>query len=473
MSAERYERAYFWAFVSTLVLCWSPINALAYAAPLIAVAVFILLSRSQTAIRNAVIWFLIWGVIIFFYIALTPGFVIHSALLSVVTYSTFLVVLAIPGRFVSSTNLLQRMLALARWIIIFEALVGITQGVYGFTGTGSFDIANGDFVEGTIHPALATERSLSNPMFAINMAFLLVAVLPDLILKRKGFIAVCLGAVALILASVLHVLLMLVVAGVLAILLFWPISLRRRMVILVGSGFVIAAIAAFFVLRSNFGTADEFARQLLSGESVRTVAIQRAVNDMPQDYLLLPLIGLGPGQFSSRAGLIGTGLYFGGPNFPRPVPFLPTGMSKALEENTLDLWLEVSRLSLEGIIVGSTNQPFLSWLSVYVEWGLLVLVAVFGLVLYLLLRARLVTHSYPERVLGASFGTGLLLLLFLGAQENYWEVPQAILVGLMIFKVQFAILMNSEARISLTRSQQKSAVYPPGQTKTPRISPSG
>ena len=125
---------------------------------------------------------------------------------------------------------------------------------------------------------------------------------------------------------------------------------------------------------------------------------------------------------------------------------MPTGMSQAFEDNTLDLWLAIAKLSLRGVSVGSTHKPFLSWLSVYVEGGVLVFIAIFCLVLYLLLQVRLVVHSYPQRILASSLGTGMVLILLLGLQENYWEIPQAILVGLLILKVQYAVLMNPETR---------------------------
>ena len=439
---KTYHKAYLAAFILSLLLVWSPSNALAYLAPLGAVFVFIFMTKSGTVIRNALVWFLVWGIVICGYMLFTRDFLVHSALLSLMTYSSFLVVFAIPGRFVGSLDLLERMVASSRWVVVLEAVVGITQGIYGFTRTGSFDLANGDFVEGTIHPALASELSLSNPMFAINMTLLLIALMPDLILRRRGYFAFVIGSISLIMASVLHVLIMLAAAGLLSILIFWPISFRRSTTYLVGASLTVAVIVAFFALRTNFSTADGFARRLLSGQSYRSIAIKRAVTDMPRDYPLLPLVGLGPGQFSSRAGLIGTGLYFGGPLFARPIPFLPEGMTQAVEENTLDLWVQFAA-SRAG---GSTHLPFLSWLSVYVEWGVVVLLAVFGLVLLLLLRLRVVVRSYPQRILAAACGTGILLFLFLGLQENYWEVPQVMLVGLMILKVQYAALMDQNMR---------------------------
>lgn len=441
----RYEKAYFWSFLVAMLLCWSPSNLLAYLAPFVAIGLFLLLSRSHTVLRNVLLWFLGWGIVIALYMVLSPGFVIHSALFSVLTYSSFIII-TIPSRFIASIGLMNRMVVWIRWVIILQAVVGIVQAIYGFMRTGSFDASNGDFVEGTIHLALPSELSLSNPMFAINMSFLLLAILPALILRHKGYLAAALGTVALILASVLHVLLMLAVAGVIAVILYWPINFRRRATYIALTGLAVASVLAFLALENNFGTASSFARQLIRGESFRTVAIRRAVLDLPEAYPLQPLVGLGPGQFSSRAGLIGTGLYFGGPVYARPLPLVPQGMSDALETYTLDLWVSYARRVAAGAGGGSTNQPFLSWLSVYVEWGILALLAAFGVVAWLLLRVRVVVRTYPQRILAAAFGTGLLLVLFLGAQENYWEVPQAIFIGLMILKVQYAVLMSPETR---------------------------
>ena len=114
-------------------------NALAYLAPILAVIAFIFLTKSDTAMRNLVVWLLVWGIIISLYILLVPDFVVHSAILSILTYSSFMVVAVIPGRFVASLDLLDRMLTWARRIVVIEALVGLTQGIHGFTRTGSFE----------------------------------------------------------------------------------------------------------------------------------------------------------------------------------------------------------------------------------------------------------------------------------------------------------------------------------------------
>ena len=40
-----------------------------------------------------------------------------------------------------------------------------------------YDLSNGDFVEGTIHPNLESEKSMSNPIFAIILSSLLIFIL--------------------------------------------------------------------------------------------------------------------------------------------------------------------------------------------------------------------------------------------------------------------------------------------------------
>jgi hypothetical protein len=39
-------------------------------------------------------------------------------------------------------------------------------------------------------------------------------------------------------------------------------------------------------------------------------------------------------------------------------------------------------------------------------------------------------------------GAGLIFLLLLGLQENYWEVPQAIFVGVLLNQVMLANLLH-------------------------------
>ena len=46
-----------------------------------------------------------------------------------------------------------------------------------------------------------------------------------------------------------------------------------------------------------------------------------------------------------------------------------------------------------------------------------------------------------SRQLGSVLVAGILFLALIGLQETYWEVPQAILIGLLLLKAMYARLM--------------------------------
>lgn len=60
----------------------------------------------------------------------------------------------------------------------------------------------------------------------------------------------------------------------------------------------------------------------------------------------------------------------------------------------------------------------------------------------LLLVARRAASHGPYQVEAWVFATGCIFLFLLGFQENYWEVTQAILPGVMLLKVLHGMLLN-------------------------------
>lgn len=446
MYVGRYNRAYFYAFIIVLLLCWSPSKLLGYLAPWLALGWFLLATRSHRTLRNSIVLFSLWFGLTLVHALLTPGFVAHSAILSFITYGAFFFIAAIPTKFiVADGRTMRQTLAVARWIVLFQGSWAVSQAILAASRTGTFDGATGDAVAGTIRP-LGFSPDLSNPIFAINMALLLVFLLPSLVLERKGLVPVVLGTVSLIMASVVHVLLLLGISLVLAFIIYSPSFFRQKRGIITTVGFVTMVLLASNLLSHNFSTARNFARYTLDGRTPRAQVILRAVDEMPGAYPWMPIIGLGPGQFSSRAGLIGTGLYFGTPLNPTPIPLLPTDMSIPFEKYVSDLWFSLFFDSSGNAIhsmdnTSSTVKPYFSWLSMYTEFGLLGFAMVVILSGWVLLRVRRRVRTPAQRLTAVSFGTGLIFIFLIGIQENYWEVPQAILVGITLLKVQYANLI--------------------------------
>src|SRR5690606_33474715 len=146
----------------------------------------------------------------------------------------------------------------------------------------------------------------------------------------------------LILASVVHVLLFLATALVIAYVVYRPRIGRRP--VAVGAVLAIVGVSwmAWALLRTNLGHVPTFARVMLAGQYPRAVVVERMMTEAPDEYSMMPVLGLGPGQFGSRAALIGTGMYFGGVVNPRPLPLVPTGMSEPVRRHALDQRLAAS-----------------------------------------------------------------------------------------------------------------------------------
>ena len=161
-----------------------------------------------------------------------------------------------------------------------------------------------------------------------------------------------------------------------------------------------------------------------------------ALYEIPVAYPIMPLVGLGPGQFSSRAALIGTGTYFGGKD-PKQIPFLPRGSSREFQEYLESHWVA----AVSNQYWGSTQQPFYSWLSVYTEFGVFALLAIAVSAALVLIRLKQVATTPERRLEATATGAGVILFVLLGMQENYWETPQAVFVGAMLLKAMYARLV--------------------------------
>lgn len=440
-----YSRSYFYMFLLAIALCWSPLKPLAYLAPWLGVGVFLLLTRSQRALSRLLFVLLVWGLTLPLYALLTPNFVLHSAVLTLLTYGAFIFVFVVPTKSLAHPWLLERMLAVARWVLLFEASWGIGQGILAASRTGTFDGATGDAVAGTIRP-FAVYPDFSNPMFAVNVTLLLFCLLPYLYYKGKGKVAFVLGSIALVLASVLHVLIFAVGAFLVSLVIYYPSFFFRKKGSIILVFLAIISIVALFLLSTNFSTLRSFVVHTVEGRTPRAQVLRRVFTEMPNEYPWMPIIGIGPGQFSSRAGLIGTGMYFGGPANPRSVPFLPEGMSTPFRSYVWDLWLNMSiRPTVNDS--SSTYKPFFSWLSIYVEYGAIAVLVTLGFITQILWRLRRsVTRNSLRRLQAMSLSASVLFVFMLGAQENYWETSQALLVGLLLMKALYANLVYGQSR---------------------------
>jgi hypothetical protein len=168
----------------------------------------------------------------------------------------------------------------------------------------------------------------------------------------------------------------------------------------------------------------------------RAYLLSRVITELPEDRPLQPYVGVGPGQFCSRASLIMSGQYLGGPDQPKALPMVAPQTTPLAYDYCISLLIAFSEAEAD---VGSSQQPFFSWLSVYTEVGLLGSMLVVLALVRLIRQIRRRAQEDPSRKFPALLlMTGSLFLIFIGWQMNYWEAPQAILVGLLLLKVLHA-----------------------------------
>jgi hypothetical protein len=333
-------------------------------------------------------------------------------------------------------------------MLLIQGALGIVQAAYGATQTGGVGGANGDFVEGTIHPQLAAERASGNPFYAINLSIMLLCsvALPARATMLRGA-SLAIGSVALVLASVMHVLVFLAIACALAVL---PgVLLRSRG----GRGghvgrlvLVLAMVSGLTctVMRTNVELIDSYAETALDVDALATprpILLYRVINQLGQDAPRQPWIGLGLGQFCSRASLLASGLFLGTGDSPRGIPFLPPRATPLAEEYCLPL-IYYMKEEAPGGAIGSTQQPFSSWLGIYTELGAGAVVALLVIWIRIVGRARRRMADRAEyRQPGMALVAGTAFIALIGLQETYWEVPQAVLIGLLLLKALYANLM--------------------------------
>jgi hypothetical protein len=160
---------------------------------------------------------------------------------------------------------------------------------------------------------------------------------------------------------------------------------------------------------------------------------------LPQDNAMQPLIGMGPGQYSSRASLIASGEYLKGTTIP-----FPPQLGRATDQYILSLY----RASfIESTAAGNSSSrfPFYSWLSLYGEFG------VIGFLTFLVIAFRRIVKIGASNSVDFGLMRPVCLILWLyillmGIQDNYWEWTQAMFVAFLSVKILSTYLSSASSR---------------------------
>ncbi len=456
--AHNYEQAFYEVFLLTNAVVWLPSKMLAYAVPFMAMAWFIIRARSGSGLIRSAAVIVLYAVIVLGYSmwsnVVNVEFVLQSAVLCMITYGAFLFFSVVPKDDLRQPTDHVRYIRAMEWIIGIESVLGIFQAVaYVAINGGNFDSATGDIVQGTLSPLsfLDPAGNFNNQIYTANLLALLMFYIPYVVSQRKGYAIAALGFLAILMASVMHLLIAFLIA-IAFIAVYYSRSFIKisgtRLIIVVC--IVLALVLAMFLQPKNFALIAYYFERIVTNDSPKTEATVVSVTKLPQEYPWVYVIGLGPGQYTSRAGLIGTGHYFGEFKKPKPVPFINEQISEPFKKYIYKSWEDVAT-NVAKYGNSTMSRPFYSALSILIEWGYVVF---FGLIISLIVFIRRIKRWYIEyvgkkdmlRSFYALACASLLLFYFIMAFfENYLEVTQAIFPGLLLFRYFYSFLKPAAA----------------------------
>ena len=425
------ERRMWWLCFSLLVIVFSPSKELGQLAALFSMIGLIGWVRVLPSkhIARAIILGAVYTGLGILYWVLTPHFSFINHYLFFVTISAVWL-LGYDLRPVATGTFLRALSYLILSFLLVQTVYGIWQAGVSFITYGYFDLSVGDYVRGTIEPGSGATVSGSNQMFAILLTSLLLFAIatqpPHLSNGRLAIYALAL--VTWLTASVFHTFLFLGVAIVISFVIlrrlhYWRLSrpswVRTLQTTIFLGGLCTAAAFITIFLPRNLSHLPYLLQESLNWQdgSHKAKATYNTLYNVPQENPWQPLIGLGLGQYASRAALIRTGEYLRGANLSLPVHVNPL-----TEKYILSLWRTFFQKYPNG---GSTYFPYYSWLSLYGELGIVGLGFVGCWIVHWLFSWRRVQMpqfpQFPQMMIVLA-----LYMAFLGFQDNYWEFVQAV-----------------------------------------------
>lgn len=334
---------------------------------------------------------------------------------------------------IATFHLLRIMKGITLTVLTFQSGLGIVQALLAAFQRGEFDGITGDAVQGTIAGskifASLGLRNANGQIFIILTISLFVCslgVYSKYDSKKRLLITLSVVTVSMILASVIHLLIffalsLLVTTGGLILIGKGRFIHKLIIVVVLSGSMLIAIVLTTTILPRNLSSIPYYLSisplnpESLSPKSVATYATISMLDEVP---MLNKWIGVGPGQYSSRASLILSGVYLN-----QKIPFVKPFETEFSKRNIFDPYVKFNILNPSG---GSSYFPFYSWLTVLGELGFLGVLFVSGILIssyFKMLRRR----RSPFPLLGMSVASLITFFFLIGFQDNYWEFSQATL----------------------------------------------
>lgn len=444
---RRKQKRFIHVFLLTLIMAFSPSKALGFIGPFIIIAALILYVqiRPKFHLKRLLLFgipYLFGGLV---YWLLMPQFFWPNYLLAVITYASAFFLLFDFSQ-ISDAHLLKRLGQITLAVIVVQSIYGIAQFIWMVSKIG-YNVSIGDYVWGTLAPPADRTYAGTSSFFVLLISTLqlfVFAVTPPKI-PLHTLLGLLIVAVCWVLASMVHSIVFFAVAVVAAILVSAIVKPRQRELRKRRRGIATVAIILILVIgvgsqvhtnnfrriQSTLSTISTFGPDAKNG---KLQTMYNTIFELPHQIVLQPIIGVGPGQYSSRAALIATGEYL----TRASIPFLPKYTSALTERYILPVFHAAN---------STISSPNSSWVTLYGELGIIGT----GIVAILLLLAsirfsRFVSPQFPR------MSYALLILVYylflMGFQDVYWEYTQGIFPAILLLKLYYDyVRMHQQVRV--------------------------
>jgi len=417
----KYSIKYILFAISNIVI-WLPSDILPYLMPL-CIGLIIVMNKINIYI-NKIIYFLLFIISLFIiYNALYGYYSNVNALLTLVTYSSLIFLILINNRDICESEE-KKYTKFIVYMLVIQASIGFVQFIYAYIQGGGFTPSMGDFVEGTSDIYLSGARGLETQVFFANQTYYLLWLSREKY-RQKYKIPIILGVISIILSSVIHMLFFLTIS--LAISIFYVNNLYEVFKKKYTKHVILALISMFILLfvyqPENIYRIKYNIQRMLVANSPKAVMIEKYFSEIIYEYPQSAFWGLGNGQYSSRVSLINTGLYTNSTVLTDD-PIISPPMQKYF----MNTWNHIRSLP----VASSNLFPFYSWLSVLTEFGIILTFIFINWIYRNIKRIKNFNKITMEnQVILISL---ILFLFFIGFQDNYWETPQIVFLGIYILK---------------------------------------
>ena len=338
---------------------------------------------------------------------------------------------------------MRKIYSILYFAVVFQSVLGLSQFLIAYVKFGLYTLDMGDFIQGTIVPFsfnMDGDRGIGNAYFVINILIMMLVLLTDTRKSKHFYKIIVLGSITVILAGVHHAL----ISFFLALFIALSIAEFKRAIkyaFLFVPAITVTLTVFYFLNPNNVYLYSHYFNLYSSGESFKTIAMKRALIDLNRDHPDVSFFGTGPGQFSSRAGLIASGTYLGGLDEHRSIPLFPIAKSNYFKNYAFDVYYSMKMD--KSTTHGAASRTFFSLMSIYVELGMALSI---GIIIYLIRNIRMLKFRYIRfkeinfnegKTTVIAIITALLFFIFIAFFENYLEMSQATMTCFFLIKILY------------------------------------